>query len=292
MKKILILGGSGFIGKYFGLTRPKDTIIKTYYKNRISDGVYFNNFSGSLKEIIQNKDDFTHVFLMSGMFRFDEIKQKKVLSYKLNVDCVKRLVDEIIALNLCPVFFSSESVFDGLSGNYTELNKANPIFDYAKQKLKIEEYISISTDKYLLIRLSKTYDSDFSKSSLICSWIKQLDTGATITCAYDNILTPIHVEDVVFSVEKLVELNQTGLFHVSSDIPVSRERMVKYLVQRYELYKKYSGKIVTTNLHSIKGAKELPLNTSMDPQKLIKVTGVTPRNFYWWADVLTGKNFG
>ena len=36
--KILIIGGSGKIGKFF---QRKKNIILTYYKNKIYDGIYF-----------------------------------------------------------------------------------------------------------------------------------------------------------------------------------------------------------------------------------------------------------
>lgn len=291
MKKLVILGGSGFIGKHFGFIRPKDSIIKTYYKNSFPGGLHFDNYSSSLSKLITEKEKFSHVFIMSGMFRFDEIKNNEDLSYKLNVDCVKRLIDEIVKLELCPVFFSSESVFDGEKGNYSEVDIPNPIFAYAKQKRTIEEYIINVTSNYLIIRLPKTYSSDFNENSLICSWIKQLDLGANITCAYDNILTPIHVDDVSYSIEKLVELNQKGIFHVSSNVPVSRDSMVKYLLNRYECHSKFLGSINTTNLHAIESARELPLNTSLDPTKLFKTIGSTPRSFYWWADFITARFF-
>ena len=95
-KKSVILGGSGFFGKYFGLILPTDSILKTYYRNSIPCGVHFDNVSDSFHKIILNKKQYSHILLMSGRFRFDEIKKNEDLPYKLNLDCFKRLVDEIV----------------------------------------------------------------------------------------------------------------------------------------------------------------------------------------------------
>ena len=291
MKKILVVGGSGYVGNYLGITYPKKNIVSTYLNKKIKNGVFFNLSTSSLCNVITNYDEFSHVLIMAGIVRFDEIRNDPDKAYNVNVDGIKELVDDIVSMGLVPVFISSESVFNGDSGNYTEKDEPDPIFDYGFHKYEVEKYIKRVADNYLIIRLAKVFDSNFNKNSLISGWLNDLDNNNNIYCANDHIFSPIHIEDVVIYIEKLIEMNETGIFHVCSQDSKSRLHMLEYLISRYTNYSSYTGAVIEQPLHSFKGASNIPLNTSMSPKKIIKTIGIHPRNFSWWADTLTGKLF-
>ena len=279
IKKILIIGGSGLIGNRFGITFPKNIFIKTYFSKKINDGIYFDINKDSISKIIKNNENFSHIMFLGGIFNFDKINNNEEEAKYINVKRSQELLLETKNLGLCPIFFSSESVFDGKIGFYSEDDIPNPIFNYAKQKIEVEDYIKKNFEEYIIFRLAKVYSFDSYKGTLITSWLKKIHINENIFCAEDNIFSPIFIDDVIIFVEKIIELDLHGIFNLSSSKPLRRIEMLNYVVNRYNLFNTSTSKIEGRPLHSFAGAKELPLNTSLNPEKIIKYTGIYPRDF-------------
>ena len=51
MKKILVIGGSGYVGKNLGLTIPNKYLLKTYCKNKNNNFVFFDLCRSKLDDI-------------------------------------------------------------------------------------------------------------------------------------------------------------------------------------------------------------------------------------------------
>ena len=98
MKKILVIGGSGYVGKNLGLTIPNKYLLKTYYNNKKSNCVFFDLCNSKLDDIDIDYKKFSHVIISAGMVRFNEIIDYPVESRRINVDCTKELIEEIVSL--------------------------------------------------------------------------------------------------------------------------------------------------------------------------------------------------
>jgi len=289
MKKILVIGGSGYVGKNLGLTIPIKYLLKTYFKNTNNNSVFFDLSISRLDDINIDYKRFSHVIIAAGMVRFNEILEHPEEARNINVNCTKRLIEDIVEKGLIPVFISSESVFDGYSGNYNERDEPNPIHEYGWHKYSIEKFIKNITNNYLIIRLSKVYDSLVDGNTLIIDWLTKIAKNEDIVCANDHVFTPIHMDDVIVYIEKLIKINAFGIFHATSMHPYTRDAMLEMVIEKYNIYKDYNGKVVKQPLHSFKGASEIPLNTSMNPSKIINLTKIYPRSFMDWTDLITTK---
>ena len=289
MKKILVIGGSGYVGKNLGLTIPNKYLLKTYCKNKNNNSVFFDLCTSRLDDINIDYKKFSHVIISAGMVRFDEILDHPEEATNINVNCTKRLIEEIVKKGLVPVFISSESVFDGYSGNYNESHEPNPIHEYGRHKYSVEKFIKKITSNYLIIRLSKVFDSIVGGETLIMDWLNKIAKNEDIVCANDHVFTPIHIEDVIIYIEKLIKINAIGVFHATSMTPYRRDAMLEMVIEHYNIYRDYSGSVHKQSLHSFKGASEIPLNTSMNPSKIINTTKIYPRSFAQWVDILTTK---
>ena len=135
--------------------------------------------------------DFSHVLFLGGVFKFDKINDNLEETTLLNVIRTNKLLAEAVDLGLTPVFFSTESVFDGKAGFYVEEDPPCPIFNYAQQKMEVEDYIKNNFQKYLIVRLAKVYGSNMGDNTLVTSWLNKLHKNENIFCANDNIFSPI-----------------------------------------------------------------------------------------------------
>ena len=93
----------------------------------------------------------------------------------------------------------------------------NPIFEYGNHKYLVELFIRNNFKKFLILRLSKVYSTNLDKTSLITNWFNQLKKNQDIFLANDNYLSPIHIDDLIKMVTKLIEKNSIGTFNISSD---------------------------------------------------------------------------
>ncbi|MBP98417.1 hypothetical protein CMK18_20910 [Candidatus Poribacteria bacterium] len=281
-QKVVLLGGSGFVGQYLRAGITKYEFISTFYSEWFPDGIFFDLEKTNLSSIIE-ESNCSHVFFLAGMVKFDEVKTQPERAWRINVEASIERIKEAIDNNVVVVYFSSESIFSGEEGNYTEENIPNPKFSYGKQKFEVEKFIVNNTDKFFIFRLSKVYSSDREPKSLVTSWINQLEKDEDIHVATDNIFCPIHVNDVVAFVEALIDSRKYGVYNVCSPKPYSRSEMLKIVMDEYLKYFTYSGTINHMKLNTIKGAEMTPKNTSLVSQKSELITGFTAQNFLYWG---------
>ena len=272
------------LGKKFSSFIGKNKILQTYFKNKIHEGIFFDLKNNSVKQILKLYPQLKYIILSAGIFDFNMINKNLSQAFFYNVDCMKRIINEINNIGIKFIFLSSESVFDGKKGNYIETDSTNPIFEYGKHKDLIEKYILSYSKNFLIIRLSKLYDLDLSGNKLIGNWFKRLKKNQDIWCANDNIFSPIHSSEACKAINDLIYKDASGIFHVSSLKPYNRKDMLNLLLSKFLLKHEYKGIIKYKSLNEFQGAEKQPLNTSLLPNKLIKTTSFSPKNINEWIN--------
>lgn len=275
--KTLIIGSSSFIGRHLS-SLYKENLILTYYKNRIKNGIQFDISKDNIS-IILEKNNVKQVILIGGVVNFNEIKKNYQYAKSINVNNMTRIINDIISYGAKVIYFSSESVFDGKIGNYKETYKPLPKFIYGEQKYQVEEHIKLKTNNYLIFRISKVFSSNPIDNTMITNWLKQLLNNETILIAQDNILTPIHVNDCVSIIIKLIKNEEKGIFNICSTDKFSRLEMFDIILTEYKKYNTFTGKVKLVALNDIVGAEQLPVNTSLNYHKTYKATGIQPLKF-------------
>ena len=114
-----------------------------------------------------------------------------------------------------------------------------------------------------------------------------LKNDEDIYCADDNYFSPIHLNDLCVVIKCLIKKNVDGIYHLSSPSKLNRKEMLKIVVLYYKRYGgNYLGNIIYKSLNEFKGAENQPLNTSLNPNKAIYTTGIEPKNFEYWVNVI------
>lgn len=225
-KKVLILGGSGFLGqslvKFFG----SDRCAFTYHSNKIDGGLKFDISQDKLADLELDFSEFSHVFILGANSRINDCFKNFESAKKLNVENTIRIIDESIKLNLIPVFSSTDLVFDGSEGDYSVDSKTNAIVAYGKFKEEVEQYLIQNIKDFRIIRISKVLSHTYGQGSFLDQWYDAIKSKNCINCIEDFYFTPIEINDFLKQIDEVLtdsnlinhicgieKVNRVDLFH-------------------------------------------------------------------------------
>ncbi|HSW71243.1 MAG TPA: sugar nucleotide-binding protein, partial [Gammaproteobacteria bacterium] len=157
-------------------------------------------------------------------------------------------------------FMSSDYVFDGKTGGYTDQAQTCPITEYGRQKAEVERELPNIMDNYAILRLSKIYGTSWKDKTLIDDLASSLLKGDKISVASDQFFSPTHVEDVVKMTLYVQEQNARGLINLCHSQAYSRQQIAEKLVDALGVS---PSLLCSTKLHAISGMEYRPLNTSL-----------------------------
>ena len=196
-----------------------------------------------------------------------------VVAAQANPDLARRVNVELtgflarLAADVSFVFFSTDLVFDGRRGNYTETDLANPIHAYGETKLAAEQIV-LKNPRHLVVRTSlnggtsRAGDRAFNEE-LRLRWQAERD----MTLFTDEFRCPIPAAETARVVWELAGKNCTGLFHVAGAEKLSRWQIGQLLAARWPQLK---PKITPGSARDYPGPPRAP-DTSLDISKVQKI---------------------
>ena len=151
-KKILVIGGSGYLGSKF----CEYNLSKNYIVHCLDNSIYRNSYSilklkknnnfkyinFDIRKKYHNKDSYYAVVIFAGLVGDPITNKYKSLSKKINVDGIKKIINFYKNQNIRLIFMSTCSNYGFVKNEIaTEKTKLSPKSIYAKQKILIENYI-------------------------------------------------------------------------------------------------------------------------------------------------------
>lgn len=223
MKKILVIGASGFIGNYFFLELKKVlnfSVFGTYYSNK-KEGLIYLDYTNprELNKILKYINPEIIIWA-AGIKNIDDLESNHSLAEKHNLIPVKNLVkfQNKVKHNINLIFISSDYVFDGKKGEYTTDDYPNPDTIYGKSKLDAEHYIKSNSPFHIIIRVG----SVIGLGSNFWDWIiGKLKLNQKIEL-YDDVFSPTPIDILYKAIIKSIGLKLNGLYHVSGDRCMTR----------------------------------------------------------------------
>lgn len=126
------------------------------------------------------------------------------------------------------VFYSSSYVFDGKKQSPYEVDdEPNPIQQYGKQKLTVENLINQGDTDYLIIRTVGVFGTERKKKNFAKQVISSVFAGKDVYAPTDQYMNPILSTDLAKISVNLVNQKATGIFHVAGDTCVSKFEFAK-----------------------------------------------------------------
>jgi dTDP-4-dehydrorhamnose reductase len=200
------------------------------------------------------------------------------LAYKANVQVTELLTGLAADIPFC--FFSTDLVFDGKAGKYSESAPVNPLSIYAETKVAAEEIV-LKNPRHTVIRTSlnggtsPTGDRGFNEQ-MRRAW----QSGQSLKLFTDEFRSPIPAGITAQAVWELVACKRPGIYHVAGSERLSRWQIGQLLAARWP---ELSAQIEPASLRDYQGAPRPP-DTSLDCAKAqALLTFALPRFSEWVA---------
>ncbi|HIF35240.1 MAG TPA: NAD-dependent epimerase/dehydratase family protein [Candidatus Thioglobus sp.] len=273
MKKVLILGGSSYVGRHLIAKINPNNVLFTYNKTTISGGVRFDSTVMDLEEVVDLNEVNSAVILL-GDTNPETCIEDVEKSENLNVRSIKRIINALSTYNIKVIFASSEFVYDGGTGNYIESDKTKPILLYGKQKLEIEHYIRKNISTHTILRFAKIYGSELDDKTLFTSWLKLVELENNIVCADDQYFSPVHIDNVVDTILFAISNEMRGIFNLAGPVRKSRMELLLILIREINKIEDCNTNVLPCSIDDFNLNEKRPKDVSMNPSKLVSATGV------------------
>src|ERR1017187_9382520 len=148
MKPVWITGANGLIGNYLVQTAPR---FAPRWRVRALTRADFDLLAFAAVRREFAKDQPPLVIHCAAITVLSDAQRNPVLARRVNVEATKFLAE--LAAEIPFAFFSTDLVFDGRKGNYSETDAPNPLHLYGETKLAAEKF-SLENPRHLVIRTS------------------------------------------------------------------------------------------------------------------------------------------
>lgn len=276
MINVLILGGSGKIGLEIE-NRKNIFFTKTYFKNTLKNGIKFDILNDQI-ENIEHVSSYDCFIIMSAISEPEQCFLNEKLSKQINVIKTKELISQLKKYGKKIIFFSTEYIYDGLTGNYNEDSDPNPVNLYGSQKLEVENYIQRNIQNHCILRIAKTYSSKIGNSSLVSNWYNQvfIQNLKNFKIASDQFFSPLFANDIEKVLEQIINKNFIGTINLGGPDKLSRMDCFKIFISKI---KKKDIHIREVKLSNFTKNEKLPLVTTFNTSKLKNFINFKMTNF-------------
>ncbi|MBI5800564.1 MAG: SDR family oxidoreductase [Verrucomicrobia bacterium] len=184
------------------------------------------------------------------------------MARKVNVDAARCLAE--LAAEIPLYFCSSDLVFDGTRGNYTEADAPNPLSVYAETKVAAEQIV-LANPRHTVLRLSLNFGRSPAGNRAFNEMLRaDLAAGKSFSLFTDEFRCPTAAPVTARAMWELLGHRAAGLFHLCGADRLSRWEIATLLLPHWPAL---PGRIQPDSVRNYQGPPRPP-DCSMDCTKV------------------------
>jgi len=237
--KILITGVSGLLGNnlayYF---RDRHEILGLYHSNRVEIS-RVNTVKGDISDtgdvqriIGQFQPDI--LIHCASLTNIDFCETHRLFARRINVEGTQNIVHSLQGSRAKLIYISTDAVFDGLKGNYSETDTINPQNYYGQTKYE-GELEARRRDHALIVR-TNIFGWNIQNKCSLAEWIlHELMTGREIHAFCDVSFSAIYNFSLARLLEQAMLSDLEGTYNIASSSSLSKYEFAVAIAERFGL---------------------------------------------------------
>jgi dTDP-4-dehydrorhamnose reductase len=275
----LVTGASGSLGWVLGrMLAGRITVISAYHTHASyperTRGVRLNlSDTCALRGLLDTYRPRT-IFHLAAITHPDRCERDPDTARRVNLEAARDLALWAGVSGAKLVFASTDLVFDGTKGNYSEEDPAVPLSVYGRTKLQAEEAVLEECPRAVVIRGSLFYGmSGPAGRTFLHGVLEALSRGASIRLFTDQRRNPVLLEDLAGAMIKAADLDLAGIYHVAGGEVVTRYEFGKMVCAAFGFDEDL---LVPISMADFEYCAARPLDSTLNIGKFATATGFEP----------------
>ncbi|TMI29973.1 dTDP-4-dehydrorhamnose reductase [Candidatus Bathyarchaeota archaeon] len=285
MRRLLVVGATGLVGSklvkfapnygYEALSthnarHPEDS---KSFKLDITDGEATRMLLEEVKpEVIVNT---------AALHNVDYCETHQEEAHRVNVEGTANLADTASKLGSRFIYVSTDYVFDGRTGHYSESDVPNPLHYYARTKVE-GEAVASKVPSYAIARPSVIYGwnpleatgipSSSGKTVNFAMYVlDKFGKNETVKAVNDQFSSPTFADNMAEAVLRIASFDGSGIFHTAGRSCISR---YEFALKIAEVFNYPTTLVQPVSSKDFKQAAERPKNSCLSVDDTERELGV------------------
>lgn len=247
MKRILITGSNGLLGQ-----KIVEILSRTNYPLLLISIEEHSVFNEEIlpyrrldltqrQEVRKTIDEFEPNVIVhtAAVTDVDLCEKDRSLAWHVNVGSVENLVYSAKLVGAKIIHISTDYIFDGSKGPYSEIDRPHPISYYGRTKLAAENILLTSGAQFAIVRSMVLYGLGQDVKENFALWLyNNLKENKPIRVVDDQFGNPTLVDDLAYGILKMIELDRYGIYNIAGADFVSRYDFALALARIFGFNKK------------------------------------------------------
>lgn len=275
MKKVLLTGINGMLGQQLfrtletgyeitGLGRSASGPGKQYHSIDLADENALDALQG------QHFDYIVHAAANVNLKDCEDFPEKAA---RIHVDASGRLARMFPSATI--LYISTDSVFDGVKGNFNENDTPNPLNAYARTKYEGELAVQAHHKNAYILRVN-IYGAGSPSGKSLFEWgYHSLKAGQKISGFSNVLFNPLSITQLSQTVRAIMEHGGMpfGVYHLGIGEYLSK---YEFLVRIADVFSLDKTLIAQTEYESKPGDIQRPADTTLDTGKICGYIDMAP----------------